>query len=510
MDVRPDDLKRATPEQLRELDMLLQGLPLWRPLPGPQTAAFESLADITGYGGAAGGGKTDLAVGLSVTQHRRVGIFRQNGTELTAVIDRFTEVLGNRDGYNGKDRIWNFKRPDGVEVQLEFGSFPDVGDEQKFRGRPHDFLVFDEAAEMRKQAVLFLLGWLRTTVQGQRTRALLCFNPPTTVEGRWIIEFFAPWLDPKHPKPALPGELRWFAMVDGVEREVESGAPFEHKGETIRPESRTFIPSRITDNPYLLNTGYMRRLQSMPEPLRSQLLYGDFQAGVEDDPYQVIPTRWIEAAMARWKPLDVLPPMDSVGVDVAQGGKDNTVIAARHGMWFAPLIVHPGRVCTDGATTAGFILAAVRNRAPVHIDLFGVGAQPFGHLMAVGQQAIGVMMGDPTGGVTEQGSLAFANRRSELWWRVREALDPMANTGIALPPDRQLLSDLAAPKWSLPGRAIKVQSREEIIETIGRSPDRGTAVMLALMDTLKRAAAIRQLTKNPKNELGGHDPYRGL
>ena len=34
----------------------------------------------------------------------------------------------------------------------------------------------------------------------------------------------------------------------------------------------------------------MATLQSLPEPLRSQMLYGDFNAGTEDDSMQVIPT----------------------------------------------------------------------------------------------------------------------------------------------------------------------------------------------------------------------------
>ena len=43
-----------------EVEALLEMLPLWRPQPGPQTLAYESPADILFYGGAAGGGKTDL------------------------------------------------------------------------------------------------------------------------------------------------------------------------------------------------------------------------------------------------------------------------------------------------------------------------------------------------------------------------------------------------------------------------------------------------------------------
>src|SRR5687767_10273645 len=32
----------------------------WTPSPGPQTMAYESLADLTGYGGEPGGGKSQL------------------------------------------------------------------------------------------------------------------------------------------------------------------------------------------------------------------------------------------------------------------------------------------------------------------------------------------------------------------------------------------------------------------------------------------------------------------
>jgi hypothetical protein len=355
--------------------------------------------------------------------------------------------------------------------------------------------------------VRFLLGWLRTTVSGQRCQALLTFNPPTTAEGRWIIQFFAPWLDKKHPNPAEPGELRWFATVDGKDVEVESGDEFEHNGEKIKPLSRTFIPSRISDNPYLMGTGYMAQLQSLPEPLRSQMLYGDFQAGMEDDPWQVVPTAWVEAAMARWKRPDKLKPMDSMGVDVARGGKDNTIIARRHDMWFDEPLAYTGTQTPDGPTIAGLVVAAQRDRAPIHIDIIGVGSSPYDFLNEMGQQVLGVNVAESALGMDKSGRLRFKNQRSELWWRMREALDPSNNTGIALPPDQRLLADLCAPTWKLVGQTVAVASREEILEKIGRSPDYASAFCLALMDTPKRS--IMQ-------ELGGykqrkdHDPYAHL
>ena len=476
----------------------------WRPLPGPQSLAFHSTADVIGYGGAAGGGKTDLACGKTLTQHQKALILRREATQLTGIIDRFTELIGSRDGYNGAERIWRLPER---KLQIEFGSTPALDDWNKYQGRPHDLLIFDEAANFLEGQVRALLGWLRSVDPDQRCQALLTFNPPTSAEGRWIIEFFAPWLDSKHPAPAEPGELRWFATLDGHDVEVEDGEPFMHKGELITPMSRTFIPSRVSDNPHLMGTGYMATLQSLPEPLRSQMLYGDFQAGIEDDPWQVIPTAWVELAMARWKPLDKKPRMDSMGVDVARGGRDNTVIARRHGMWFDEALAYPGTQTPDGPTVAGLVIAAARDGAPIHLDVIGVGSSPYDFLNNANQHVLGVNVAEKAAGTDKSGRLRFVNQRSELWWKFREALDPTNNTGIALPPDNRLRADLCAPTWELQGSVVKVESRDEIEKRIGRSPDWASAYVLALMDTPRMTDVRAMGSQGRKRE---HDPYATL
>jgi hypothetical protein len=274
----------------------------------------------------------------------------------------------------------------------------------------------------------------------------------------------------------------------------------------IIPQSRTFIPSRVTDNPYLLNTGYMAQLQSLPEPLRSQMLHGDFHAGVQDDPWQVIPTAWVEAAQARWKPLDKKPPMDSIGVDVARGGKDETIIARRHGMWFDEPLAYPGRETPDGPTVAGLVIAASRDRAPIHIDVIGVGASPYDFLMESQQQVLGINVAEAARGVDKSGRLRFKNLRSELWWRMREALDPNANNGIALPPSPRLLADLTSPTWRLSGATIHVDSREDIYDRLGRSPDYASAFCLALIDTPKESVVNKLYGRRTRNEYDPYDP----
>lgn len=480
------ELKRRTP---------------WQPLPGPQSIAYNSTADVIGYGGAAGGGKTDLAVGKSIMQHQKVLVLRREATQLTGIIDRFTELLGSRDGYNGAERIWRSAGP--RKAQIEFGSTPALDDWNKYQGRPHDLLVFDEAANFLEGQVRALLGWLRSVDPNQHCQALLTFNPPTSAEGRWIIDFFAPWLDRKHPVPAQPGELRWFASIEGKDIEVDGPDQFTHNGELITPMSRTFIPSRVSDNPYLMGTGYMATLQALPEPLRSQMLYGDFQAGIEDDPWQVIPTAWVDAAMQRWKLLCPKPPMDSLGVDVARGGRDNTIIARRHGMWFDEALTYPGTQTPDGPTVAGLVIAATRDQAPQHIDVIGVGSSPYDFLNDSRQHVIGVNVSEKATGTDKSGRLRFFNQRSELWWKFREALDPANNTGIMLPNDQRLHADLCAPTWELQGSTVKVESREEIVKRIGRSPDWASAYVLALMDTPK----MRDIEKFKPKRSQGHDPY---
>jgi hypothetical protein len=513
-------LPYLTDEERAELNRLLSlDKRPWFPLPGPQTLAYESIADVIGYGGAAGGGKTDLACGKAITKHQKVMVLRREGTQLTGVLDRFEELLGGTDGYNSQKNIWRTTRFDGKRLQIEFGSTQYAGDETKYQGRPHDLLVFDEAANFLEQQVRFLLGWLRSVDPDQRCQALLCFNPPTSAEGRWVIDFFGPWLDPKHPRPARPGELRYFATIAGKELEVDDARQFVVVGghpeydfdparfkpdEIIRPRSRTFIPSRITDNPYLYGTGYMTTLQALPEPLRSQMLRGDFLAGVEDSAFQVIPTSWVEAAQARWRRPDKLDPMDSLGVDVARGGRDNTIIARRHGMWFDEALTYEGAQTPDGPTVAGLTIAAKRDDAVIHIDVIGVGASPYDFLNSNNQQVMGVNVSEKSLASDKSGRLRFMNQRSELWWMMREALDPANNTGIALPPNRQLLADLCAPVWRLSGATVQVEGREEIIKRIGRSPDWASAYCLALIDTPKRSR-VRSARDSSDH---WHDPYQ--
>src|SRR5579859_1480533 len=307
---------------------------IWKPLPGPQTEAIHTQADHLFFGGGAGGGKSDCLFGTALTQHQRSIIFRREFKQLEGLRERAEELYGDIGRWNGQKELWRVTYG-GKHRRIEFGAVQLIGHEKKYQGRPHDLKGFDEICHFAEAQFRFLIGWNRSADPTQRTRVICTGNPPTDAEGDWVIKYWGPWLDKTHPNPAKPGELRWFATINGKDVEVEGPAPIIVPGELhpVQPHSRTFIKALVQDNPFYMASGYMTVLQGLPEPLRSQMFLGDFGAGREDDPYQVIPTEWVLLAQARWTP-ERPGPLDSIGADVARGGKDKTVLTPRSGVWF--------------------------------------------------------------------------------------------------------------------------------------------------------------------------------
>lgn len=492
-------------EQKAELDQFIapELRAPWLPTPGPQSQAFESKADILLYGGSAGGGKTDLLIGLALTQHERSVIFRRAYVDLRGVEERLVEILGNREGYNGQDMV--LRLPNRL---IEFGALEKPGAEFSWQGRPHDLIGFDEGAQLTENKVRFVMGWLRSATEGQRCRVVIASNPPMGSEGDWLVNWFAPWLDPMFSNPAAPGELRWACgRGDGSIAWVSGPGKHVIDGEELYALSRTFIPARLDDNPYLRATNYRAQVMALPEPLRSKLLKGDFLAGKEDAERQVIPSAWIEAAQQRWrdKKPDPAAKMLTLGVDVAQGGSDETVLAPLFGTRFAELVKRKGVDTTNGPSVAALVVEHMRDRAQVNIDMSGGwGGSARDHLQAQGIEVVGVVFGSGSDQRTKDGGLKFFNLRSELWWRFREALDPVQGQDVALPPDRRLAAQLAAPTWKSRGDAVLIESKDEIRKRLGSSTDDADAVILAWHR--REEAIARQKPRNstqPPRGAGG-------
>jgi hypothetical protein len=461
----------------------------WAPNEGPQAAAYFCAADELFYGGQAGGGKTDLGLGLALTAHKRALILRRVNKDALKLVERVAAILGNRAGYNGHLQRWNLEGR-----MIGFAGCEHEDDKQRFKGDPHDLIYFDEGTDFLGAQYRFIIGWNRSADETQRCRVVVGSNPPTTAEGLWVIKHWAPWLDPMHPHPAAPGELRWFTTgEDGNDIEVDGRGPHLVGGEPVLARSRTYIPARLADNPDLSATGYAAVLAGLPEELRRAYRDGNFAAGLKDDDFQVIPTAWIEAAQRRWRAEAGRGiAMTAIGLDVAQGGADQTVLAARHGGWYAPLVRKPGHATRDGSAVAAMVVAARRDRCPVVVDTGGGwGGATMARLQDNGIPVVGFNGAQASHAKTRDRQLAFYNKRAEAWWRMREELDPGQDGGaiVALPPDASVKADLAAPRWELTARGIKIEDKDEIRKRLGRSPDEGDAIVMCLSEGARAAAA---------------------
>lgn len=477
-------LGALSPEQQAEISSLAieatKGR-LWVPNPGPQTAAYLSDADELFYGGQAGGGKTDLICGLAITEHERTLILRRQTSDTTGIVDRFEQILGNRDGLNNSNpKVWRL--PGRI---IDISGCQHEGDKQKHKGKPHDLICFDEIADFTEGQFRFIITWNRSATPGQRSRVIATGNPPTTPEGFWVFKYWGAWLDPTHPNPAKEGELRWYTTIDDRDVECDGPALVEVDGEWIKPRSRTFIRSRLSDNPDLEASGYDSTLAALPSELRAAYRDGKFVASMPDKPFQLISTEHIDAAQARWRADGGDDyPMSCLSHDVALGGTnaDGNAWARRHGYWYDVVIKEVSKIKLDPAELAARDIVLMRDNCDLVVDMGGgYGSGVVSHFK---QNVTGVTVHGHDGASasnkrSRDGKLKFANKRAEVYWRFREALEPGLGYPIALPPDPELKADLAAITWKLTKQGIIIGPKVDLIKSLGRSPDKGDCVVNA-------------------------------
>lgn len=455
---------------------------------GPQTDAYFSLADVLLYGGQAGGGKTLLELGWGVNEANNGIIFRRERTQTDGLEKEGKKLIGARARFNGSDLEWNW--PDGKALKLAGMKDPDSW--QDHAGRERDYMAFDEGGEFLEKQVASIIGWLRAD-PGQRTRVIIGSNPPRTSDGLWMIKWFAPWLDPRFATPAQPGELRFAVHItkaDSISVEwVEGPGEYEIDGETYTAKSYTFIPATLADNPARDTPQYRAQLQSLPEPLRSQLLKGKFSDSLKDSEGQLIPTKWVTMAQERWteKPPRGVP-MCNMGVDSSGGGDDPMIVAPRYDGWYPQLIEVPGAEIPDeraGAHCAGVVVSHRRDGSMVTIDMGGGYGGPMYEVLVANIDRSLVRKYKGAEGTTKRsrdGQLKFKNKRSAALWTFREALDPGQPGGspIMLPPgDQRLVADLTAPTYKTTPQGIQAEPKEDVCKRLGRSTDRGDAVVMS-------------------------------
>ena len=509
-------LAREHPEEAREAVEAI-----WSANAGPQADGYHTLADETFYGGQAGGGKTDLGIGLAITAHRRSLILRRFNKDAVKLVERMEAIVGHRNGYNGQLQRWKFQDRSNTRL-IEFGGCEQESDKQRYKGDPHDLIVFDEGSDFFESQYVFIIGWNRSADPAQRCRVVVTSNPPTTASGLWVIKRWAAWLDPNHPKPATQGELRWYTTVDGIDTEVDGPGPHDVGGELVMARSRTYIPAALSDNPDLdkrtvvLPDGtevvvpgvYHSVLAGLPEELRRAYRDGDWSVGQKDDDYQVIPTAWIEAAMQRWTDKVPRTGMTAMAVDVAPGGGDQRVICWRYDGWYAPFVAEKV-VDKTGRLTASEVVKHRRNHCPVVVDLGGGwGGDALIAMKDNGIEVVAFNGVQASHGRTRDGKIKFRNKRAEATWKFREALDPSQEGGsvVALPGDAELKADLASYRWENTLNGILIEDKEKMRERLGRSPDKGDAAIMCLSEGARAVERMGRVGRNViplKANIGG-------
>ncbi len=197
----------------------------------------------------------------------------------------------------------------------------------------------------------------------------------------------------------------------------------------------------------------------------------------------------------------------TMGVDVARYGGDRTAIVVLRG---GKILHAEAYGKQDVVFTAGRVLelaprvGLAKNEAErIAIDDTGVGGGVVDVLRGNGWGVNGVNFGESP----ERDEATCANRRTELWVAVKEWIRKEAGLADLTPAiHEELRADLTTVKYSFrpDGRRI-LEPKEEIRKRIGRSPDYGDALALALaFRTVRPRLRYGPLPAN-RNRYGGWD-----
>lgn len=274
------------------------------PQTGPQTAFFESPADIVIYGGQAGGGKS-WAMEYEALRWRHVPgftamIFRRTTVQVTNPGGLWDESMTLYPLFGGspqRQRLeWTFALPPREDGKPHEGAFPKV----KFGHLEHEktvlehggsqycYIGFDELTLFTRYQFFFMLSRNRSTC-GVAPYIRAGCNPDAD---SWVAEFISWWIDQStgFPIKERVGVLRWFVRVgdeikwgDSAE-ELIARYPLEDLGEGAEgvkqtPKSVTFIPASVFDNKILIqkDPAYLANLMALPMVERERLLKGNWK-----------------------------------------------------------------------------------------------------------------------------------------------------------------------------------------------------------------------------------------
>jgi hypothetical protein len=214
----------------------------------------------------------------------------------------------------------------------------------------------------------------------------------------------------------------------------------------------------------------------------------------------------VETALGRMPSNDAKAKQEraSIGVDVARFGTDETVAYVVRGPRVVAVESHAGQ---NLMATAGMTIRLAREHGieptdagRIAIDDTGLGGGVTDRLRELGWRVRAVNFGSAP--ERQRNEVKFRNRRTELWWTLRDWIRGEAALAELSDDAKDVLrADLCAPRYEqLSDGRIALESKDEIKKRVGRSPDHADALALALLGRRRamHETATSEQTARPK------------
>ncbi len=245
-----------------------------------QILFLGSKADITLYGGSAGGGKTFSVVTDPLKRWKNgsfsATIFRRTYQDIVrpgALWDESMKIYPLFQGTpNLSSHTWTF--PSGMKVI--FAGLQYEQDLMSWRGAQIPAIYFDQLETFSEYQFFYMMSRNRS-VCGVKPYIRATCNP----EPGWLADFLSWWIaEDGYADLSRAGKLRWFVNLENVIHWADTPDELRERFPDITPKSVTFIPATIYDNAILMekDPGYLANLQGLSLVDRERLL-GDAQRG---------------------------------------------------------------------------------------------------------------------------------------------------------------------------------------------------------------------------------------
>jgi hypothetical protein len=207
----------------------------------------------------------------------------------------------------------------------------------------------------------------------------------------------------------------------------------------------------------------------------------------------LIPYAWIEESVKLWNEWNTEPaafgPLQdtALGIDIATGGNDKTVIAIRKRGYTIDVITELRKFSkVMEMETAGRVAAYLSTlENPFFVmDVLNAGGGVYGRLYELGYYGYAFKGSEKTDAVDALTGMGYKNKRAEMYYRIRERLRPDAEVRLAIPPDEDLIRQLVNIRVNIyavdsAGRQA-LEPKAKLVERLRNSPDEADAVCLAL------------------------------